>query len=290
MTNEIPMAIEEMCINNDMNSDTDIALYVGAGKHIYPITDLPYIKTFYYLDSQPKSEYGIKKYVLVENKKKFGIRPYFIKKLDIEMEKLDMRLTSIDSNLRVYSNETQNIYYYTNIAIPELYEEIKKPIENFNTLIISGYHPDSIILDATTKKIHLILYQDTCYYKNADDENPNNIINRLHRGEINDRFYKYTLIRQDPGMFESTGEQISFDTWEDFYEFHYNLYDDSDDEEYDEDDEDDDDEDDEDDSSDNEDDERDLENPARKDSENDDERDLENPLHKDNENYNDGND
>jgi len=238
MTNEITVCMEEMTINSDidnnMNSNSDIALYVGAGKHIYPITDLPHIKTFYYLDSQPKSEYGINKYGSDGFKKKLGKRPKFIKQLNTAMEKLDMRLTSVDSNVRVYSNETQNIYYYTNIAIPELYNEIKKPIENFNTLIISGYHPDSIILDATTKKIHLILYQDTCY--GEFDENPNNIINRLHRGEINERFYKYTLIRQDPGIYETTGEQISFDTWDEFYEFHYNLYDDTDDDSDDEDD------------------------------------------------------
>ena len=79
-----------------------------------------------------------------------------------------------------------------------------------------------------SKKIHLILYQDTCY--DEDDENLNSIFNRLHRGEINDRFYKYTLVRQERGMSESTGEQISFDTWDEFYEFHYDLYDDSDDE------------------------------------------------------------
>ena len=75
MTNEIAASMEEMSINSDSDIDTDIALYVGAGSDSNPITDLPYIKTFYYLDSQPKSEYGIQNYVLVENKKKFGIRP-----------------------------------------------------------------------------------------------------------------------------------------------------------------------------------------------------------------------
>ena len=286
MTKETPIDMEEMSINSDsdIDIDTDIALYVGAGTDSYPVYDLPHIKTFYYLDSQPKSEYGIQNYVLVENKKKFGIRPYFIKKLDIEMEKLDMRLISIDSNLRVYSNETQNIYYYTNIAIPELYNEIKKPIENFNTLIIAGYDPDSIILDATNKKIHLILYQDTCYCEN--EENPNSIISRLYRYEINDRFYKYTLIRQEGGIYETTGEQISFDTWDEFYEFHYNLYDEDNNSDDSSDNEDDGEDDfDDDDSSDYED-----EDDEDDEDDDDDEEDLENPAHKDNENYNDGND
>ena len=212
----------------DIDEEMDIALYVGAGDHIYPITDLPHIKYFYCLDSQPNSEYGFEKYGFDGIKVSSGERPEFIANLDTKMAEFDMQLTTVVSNLRMYSNDTQNIYYYTNIAIPELYEEIKKPIENFNTLIISGYHPDSIILDATTKKIHLILYQDTCYCEN--EENTNSIISRLYRYEISERFYKYTLIRQEGGIYETTGEQISFDTWDEFYEFHYDLYDDSDDE------------------------------------------------------------
>ena len=262
---EMTMAIEEMTINSNSDSNSDIALYVGAGTDSNPVFDLPYIKTFYYLDSQPKSEFGIQKYGSDGFKKILGNRPKFIKQLNIEMDSYNMKLISINSNLRVYSNDTQNIYYYTNIAIPELYNEIKKPIENFNILIIAGYHPDSIILDATTKKIHLILYQNTFY--GEDDENLNSIINRLHRGEINDRFYKYTLIMQELCTMESTGEQISFDTWDEFYEFHYSLYDDSDDE-YD----------------------SDNESDDEYDSDDDDDQNLENPSHKDNENYNDNND
>ena len=208
----------------DIDEEMDIALYVGAGDHIYPITDLPHIKTFYYLDSQPNSEYGFEKYGFDGIKVSSGERPEFIANLDTKMAEFGIQLTTVVGNLRMYSNNEQHIYYYTNTAIPELYEEIKTAFENYNTLIISGFSPDSIILDATNKPIHLILYQDTCY--GEFEENPNSIINRLHRGEINDRFYKYTMISQDSGgMLESTGEQISFDTWESFYKFHYNLYD-----------------------------------------------------------------
>ena len=209
---------------NIANEEMDIALYVGAGDHIYPITDLPHINTFYYLDSQPNSEYGFKTDAFDGTKISNGERLDFIAILDTKMAEFGIQLTTVVGNLRMYSNNEQHIYYYTNTAIPELYEEIKTAFENYNTLIISGFSTDSIILDATNKPIHLILYQDTCY--GEFEENPNSIINRLHRGEINDRFYKYTLVRQDSeGMLESTGEQISFDTWEEFYKFHYNLYD-----------------------------------------------------------------
>ena len=75
MANEITINMEEITITSD--SDSNIALYVGAGSDSNPVYDLPHIKTFYYLDSQPKSEYGINTYVLYGIKKKFGIRPYF---------------------------------------------------------------------------------------------------------------------------------------------------------------------------------------------------------------------
>ena len=205
-------------------SQEEIALYVGAGCHIYPITDLPDIKTFYYLDSQPNSEFGIKKYGMYGKRKVCGKRPWFIEDLDYEMEEFSMRLTAVDKNLRIYTNEKQHIYYYTNIAVPELFPEIKTPIENFTTLILSGYNPDSIILEATTKKIHLVAYKWTTY--DEDLKKPNSIISRLHRGEINDRFYKYTLINQgeEDYLDVSVGVPISFDSWEGFYEYHQRTF------------------------------------------------------------------
>jgi hypothetical protein len=205
-------------------SQEEIALYVGAGCHIYPITDLPDIKIFYYLDSQPNSEFGIKKYGMYGKRKVCGKRPEFIKDLDDEMEEFSMRLTEVNKNLRIYTNEKQHIYYYTNIAVPELFPEIKASIENFTTLILSGYSPDSIILEATTKKIHLVAYKWTTY--DEDLKKPNSIISRLHRGEINDRFYKYTLINQGDGDYldVSVGVPISFDSWEGFYEYHQRTF------------------------------------------------------------------
>ena len=211
-------------------SPEEIALYVGAGQHIYPIKDLPHIKTFYYLDSQPNSEFGIKKYGMYGKRKVCGKRPHFIEELDDEMEEFSMRLTAVNKNLRIYTNEKQHIYYYTNIAVPELFPEIKEPIENFTTLILSGYNPDSIILEATTKKIHLVAYKWTIY--DEDLKKPNSIISRLHRGEINDRFYKYTLINQgeEDYLDVSVGVPISFDSWEGFYEYHQRIFYDGNDE------------------------------------------------------------
>ena len=203
----------------------EVALYVGAGKHIYPIKDLPHIKTFYYLDSQPdmNSVFGLGEYRTFGKRKACGKRPSFIDNLDDKMEKFSMRLTEVNKNLRIYTNENQNIYYYTNSVIPELFSEIKAPIENFTTLIIAGHNPDSIILEATTKKIHLVAYKWTNY--DEDLKLPNSIISRLHKGEITDRFYKYSLINQCNKDGEaSVGFPISFDTWKEFYDYRIKTF------------------------------------------------------------------
>ena len=195
------------------------AVYIGAGIDLCPVNYLKYIKNFNYLDSQPNSEFGMQQ--ALEWKKgewtgKFTdgyFRPNFIKNLDSEMNKNNFYLTNVNDNLRVYSNKEQTINYYTNISIPELYKKINKNIENFDTLIVAGHDPDSIILDATNNKIHFIGLEGTCFSPDGDPpDNPNSIITRLHNEEITNQFNKYTYIYD--------GTNKSFDTWKLFYDFY----------------------------------------------------------------------
>jgi len=177
------------------------AIYIGAGTDLRPVNYIKYIKNFIYLDSQPNSEFGIKQALEWNDGEHTGkftdgfSRPKFIKNLDSEMNNNNFNLINVNDNLRVYSNKEQIINYYTNISIPELYKKINKNIENFDTLIVAGHDPDSIILDATKNNIHFIGFEGTCY--SPDDnppDNPNSIITRLHNEEISNRFNKYTYI------------------------------------------------------------------------------------------------
>jgi|MDSY01.1.fsa_nt_gb hypothetical protein len=189
------------------------AIYIGAGIDLCPVNYLKYIKNFNYLDSQPNSEFGLLEYIDETGKNGFS-RPKFIKNLDSKMNNNNFNLINVNDNLRVYSNKKQIINYYTNISIPELYKKINKNIENFDTLIVAGHDPDSIILDATKNNIHFIGFEGTCYSPDGNPpDNPNSIITRLHNEEISNRFNKYTYIYNN-------GTNKTFDTWKLFYNFY----------------------------------------------------------------------
>ena len=184
------------------------AVYIGAGIDINPPIYLKNINNFYYFDSQPNSEFGLHKYILDNGINAFE-RPNFIFELDLIMKTNDFNLNNIINNYRLYINKEQKIHYYTNIAIPELYIKINNIINNFDTLIIAGHDPDSIILNSTTKKLHFIGFQGTYYGKESIPENPNSIINRLHNKEIINKFKQYTYIYND-------GTKKTFNDWESY--------------------------------------------------------------------------
>ncbi len=202
------------------------AVYIGAGDDIRPIKFLKYIKTFYYFDGQPFSEFGTKQSREWENGEWTGkftndfSRPQFISRLDKNMTSINMKLINTFDNLRIYSDGDQTVNYYTNTAIPEHYENIKNTIRDFDTLIIAGHDPDSIFLDATRNKIHFIGLENTSFYNENEYEYgpdvPNGIINKLHIDEITNRFDKYTYIHNN-------GTDISFDDWKSFYKFYKTI-------------------------------------------------------------------
>lgn len=193
------------------------AVYIGAGTDTLPIKFLNN-KKFYYFDSQPFSEFGSKQCGKIMSNGFDGFsRPDFIPKLDKVMSRHNIKLLNKFDNTRIYSNGNKIVQYHTNIAIPDHYETIKNIIYDFDTLIVAGHDPDSIILDSTKKKIHFIGFEDTVYDNENEyecgPENPNGIINRLHTGEITHKFNKYTFYYND-------GTNQSFNTWKAFYEFY----------------------------------------------------------------------
>ena len=202
------------------------AEYVGAGTDIRPIQFLKYIKTFYYIDGQPFSEFGTMQAQEWEDgqwgKLTNGFsRPNFIPELDKNMTSINMELINTIDNLRIYSDGDQTVHYYTNTAIPEHYEKIKDTIRNFETLIVAGHDPDSLFIDATINKIHFIGFEGTIYHNENEIEGgpdePNGITNKLHIEEITNRFDKYTYIHDN-------GTHLSFDDWKSYYDYYLTLF------------------------------------------------------------------
>lgn len=189
------------------------AIYVGAGIDTSPIKNFKDIKLFYYIDGQPNSEFGvIQSGITRSDGSDCFSRPNFIKKLNYNMKDVGLKLTNVYGNLRIYSNNDQMVYYYTNTSIPEHYEYIKDKINDFNTLIVMGHDPDSIILNSTSKNIHFIGNQETCY-SNEEFENENSIVNKMYNSDIVKRFNKFSYLSKYNRIYE-------FDKWNKFTYFY----------------------------------------------------------------------
>ena len=196
------------------------AIYLGAGCDIRPLKNYKNIKQFYYFDSQPYSEFGIKQSKEWNDGKWTGrftngfSRPNFIPTLNKTMKNYNMKLVNVSDNIRVYSNGDQTVYYHTNTAIPEHYEKIKNTIRNFDTLIVAGHDPDSIFLDATRKKIHFIGCENTSFHNDKNDsygpENKNSVIYKMHNDNIQNKFKSFSYLKNNHLIH-------NFITWNEFY-------------------------------------------------------------------------
>lgn len=189
------------------------AIYIGAGSDILPIKYLQNIKTFIYYDSQPFSEFGLLQsgYIMDDGTDGF-YRPRFIENLDKEMKTINMTLTRCIGDLRIYSDGNKLVKYYTNKSLPEHFLDIKSSIKDYDTLIVAGHHPDSIILEGTNKKIHFIGIEGTAYDYDEFD-NRNNIIYKMHKENISNKFNKFTFINKN-------GNLSNFDSWKDFFDYY----------------------------------------------------------------------
>lgn len=189
------------------------AVYIGAGTDTRPIENFKDIKLFYYIDGQPNSEFGTLQSGIIRNDGSDGFyRPKFISKLDDNMKSIGLKLINIYGNLRIYSNNDQMVYYYTNTAIPDHYKYLKDKINNFDTLIVAGHDPDSIFLNTTSKNMHFIGCQGTSYF-NGEYENENSVVYKMHNSDLKSKFNKFTFL-------SNCNRINNFDTWNSFYNFY----------------------------------------------------------------------
>ena len=136
------------------------ALYIGAGTDTDPITKFPDIKTFYYVDCQPNSEFGV-------NYSPGFARPKFIPNLNKKMTDIGMKFINSIDDIRTYSNGDQTVHYYTNTSIPEHNDRIK--LLEYDTLIVAGHHPHHLFLDNNNYKLKFIGFQGTVYSKEEQE-------------------------------------------------------------------------------------------------------------------------
>lgn len=131
------------------------AFYPGAGTDLAPPVLFPDIKTWWYMDGQPRSEFGY--YV-------GHYREHFIDNLNQTMDQCGFNLQTVKGDLRTYYSPSteQTIYYETNTVFPDGWDPIR---HKGDTLVLCGYDIDGekeIHPDFFSSYSHIITNNHTC--------------------------------------------------------------------------------------------------------------------------------
>ena len=105
------------------------AFYPGAGTDLTPPVLFPEIKIWWYMDGQPRSEYG-------SNPAYY--RPRFLGQLEQTMNQCGFQLQTIDGDRRIYYSPStdQTIHYEINTPFPDNWDPVKHA---GSTLVLCGY-------------------------------------------------------------------------------------------------------------------------------------------------------
>lgn len=186
-------------------------LYIGSGLDIEPVVHFSKIKEFVFVDTLPRSEFDGHIYdgslffdgfyrhkfidLLIDDANKYGF--VLVEKVPLGLEYHTQILTREQKNiwggnfllnfpdinpclLTFVNHKTSQIikYYISTNILVNMCEELKKDIIESTGIILSGYHPDKIILDYISSPIKLYCYSNTCYY--LDDDEVNNFDNLIY--------------------------------------------------------------------------------------------------------------
>jgi hypothetical protein len=214
-------------------------LYIGAGLDLSPLSLFSDTKSFIFIDSLPRNEYG----------RDYYYRPFYRKDFvndlinkvesqgfnlvnkqvftnnyeEINVKDLDSTLLYFSDKQRVLRSET-SFKYYISTGIPcNLYENdmLINDIKECDTLFVSGHEPDSRFIPYLTKSFHFVGNSGTSFpenikdYLEEDDNDKNGIFYNILTN--NKDILSYTLID------ERTKKKYMFDTYEKFYDKYRNV-------------------------------------------------------------------
>jgi hypothetical protein len=182
-------------------------LYIGAGLDLDVLEHFVSTKEFVFVDVQPRSEFDSpnsfyegfyrKNFYpgLIELAREYGFElekseeldsDYFVNILDLTqrlkwLNKVKETFPFINPTLLIFFNQTtgQKLKYYmsTNILY-NMYWDLENDIRSSDGLIISGFHPDKILLKYISSPINLYCYDETCY--KLDDKEVDNFDNLIY--------------------------------------------------------------------------------------------------------------
>ena len=175
--------------------------YIGAGTDTTPIKVLLQQSFFVYLDSLPTTQHP---FILQESPGNNNLQfsNWFYDEFEHKMCKIgwSRKDKPVDTShpflIRFTNNETDPnkqriLHYYINTPFPfplqknSIVRRAKEDLQMCNTLVVAGFIPHKSILQWLTSQstIDLVLFQNTCYGADLDEEEYDTLVQALHRGE-----------------------------------------------------------------------------------------------------------
>ncbi len=153
-------------------------VYIGCGSDFEPVTALPEVKKFLYIDSQPRSEYG-----WLEYGTKYFFRQNYKNEFRKGLPKGFHKINIDDSYPDVYHDclNDRTIFHYYDLPFPWTgkifkYHASKKDmdllkfeISKTTHIAICGHDPHSEILELLPSKFTLVTNDDTFYPQNEKE-------------------------------------------------------------------------------------------------------------------------
>ncbi len=175
--------------------------YIGSLSDIYPVLQLPHIKTWIYVDSLPLSE-GPDSQIYFELsedpeedlrlKKDPELRQnFFFKEWDNHFLQCNFNRTlhDPDNSLLVYTNNDQTIYFFYNTLFPQTKNKLfYTMLQNANNIYLSGFSPHQKILQYVSYPLNLYVSSNISALPNSDEDD---IRWFLYRNIVKDINYTY---------------------------------------------------------------------------------------------------
>ena len=166
-------------------------VYIGSGLDFIPVIIMNKIKDFVYIDSRPKSEYGM--FYFEEGR--FN-QNWFLDDVSKIMKNNNFILKEKTEKYIEYTDNDKTIKYYINTPFPEMVtKEILEDIKNVENLYISGFDPNKIILKMLPNLKNIYCSNNTCYDTYTrdffeDEEHKNNsLIHYLNENKLDFNFF-----------------------------------------------------------------------------------------------------
>lgn len=203
-------------------------LYIGCGTDFEPTSNLPHVRKFIFVDSQPLSSHGdLYQAFTPQDKQEFFSKSYMpqFSKAATEAGFQKISIDGVYPHVYKNYNTNQEVFHYFSLCFPfhsvksnytANNDEILKLLSCFNQvshLIVRGYIPHYNIFRYFLKPVVFVAFDDTIYNENLNNLLPyerNKITALLQQNQYRQYFSSYMFIKTNSNTHQT------FQTYDEF--------------------------------------------------------------------------